>query len=694
MKKILSSNIKYVILGLIVLILIASGIMMGNVKVNYDMTKYLPEDSNTKQAIEIMETEFGNYASVELMIEDVEMAEAVLLKQEILKVDGVLSVAWLDNYQGLPQGLEEQLASTMYKDGNALYTILFEDDSYRLKVEETINKIRETLKDEKISFRGGPLYNIDSRNITEGEISRVMLVIIPIIILILLIAAKSWVEPLIILLVLGVAILINQGTNIIFSDVSYMTQMMAMALQLAISLDYSLFLIHRYYEEKDNGMTTIEAVVTAVKGSFTSILGSALTTIVGFTALLFMQYTIGSDMGLVMGKGIVFSFLSTIFFMPILIVIFAPLLEKTMKRKKNLSSETSSKKKFSIDGFASIFYNKKYITLAAFVVVAAVGFVFQSKIDFLYADSEITDEASQLVMEEANINEVFGVNSPVIILVPNDDIEAEGALMLALMQNENISSIQSISVFEQLLQIPRDFIPDEIKSNFIGPNYTRIIVQTDIVGESDAMYDFSYGLEETVKDHYDEYYFAGIPTSTTEIKDVVSRDSTIVSIASIVGVGLVVMFIFRSISLPLILLLVIEATIWINMSIVYFQGVQLLFIGYLIVQTLLLGATIDYAVLLTSRYKEFRKTNSKFNSVSKAIKASGRSIITSSLVLAVAGYAEGLMSNISSIQEIGTLIGRGALISLLLVIVALPSMLLIFDNVISKTSYKANFYNE
>lgn len=689
--KILSSKLKYLVFGIIIMVTIGFSILIPKVKVNHDMTKYLPEDSSTKQAIEIINQEFGNYAAVELMIENVEILEVIQIKNTIKNVDGVRDVVWIDDFEAYaafipnPESFLASMTQNYYKNKNALLTIIFNDDSYSLAVEDAIKTIRglDILENQAISFRGEVLYNIDSRNIIDGEIERLLIVIVPLVILILLLAAKSWFEPVIVLVTLGIAIALNSGTNIIFDDISFITQSMAMALQLAISLDYSLFLMHRYYEEKASGLGTVDATIKSVKKTFASILGSALTTLVGFAALLFMQYRFGNDMGLVMGKGIIFSFLATIFFMPIFIIICAPLLDKTMKKSKRM---------INVDRIGNVFYKHKYITIIIFVVIAGVALLFQNRTDYLYATSEASDDTSIVIQEEKRIDAEFGINKPIVLLVPNGNLQNEGLLLQELSDNENIISINSIITYETLLGIPRNLLPAEITGQFIGENYTRFIINTKIENESQLMYDFSYQLSETLSNYYDEYYFAGIATSTTEIKDIVTDDSLLVMLISIIGVGLVILFIFKSVSLPLILLLVIQSAIWMNIAIIAIQGTAIIYIGYLVIQTLQLGATIDYAVLLTSRYKEFRKTKDAEAAMSSALRASGISVLISSTVLAIAGFSEGLLSQISAVKEIGILIGRGALLSGILVILVLPSLLIFFDKIILKTTYKADFY--
>lgn len=696
MKKILGSKIKYLILALFAILAVAGLVINFMVEINHDLTKYLPEDSNTKQALEILGEEFGNYAAVELMVKDVEKQDAIEIKNALKEVEYIKSVIWLDDLEKYATLITDptilaQLQVVLegfYKDNNALFQIVMEYDAYDLLTEEAIDNIKNLsiLKDREFHLRGEALYNIDTRRIADGEVFKILVVIVPIIIVILLLAAKSWIEPVLILINLAVAIAINLGTNFILGEISFITQTMAMALQLAISLDYSLFLIHRYYEEKQNGNGAVEATAKALKTTFGSILGSAMTTVVGFAALLFMNYTIGADIGLVMGKGILLSFFTSIVLLPILIVIFSKVLDKSMKKRTRSAN---------IAKVAKVFYKRKWVTLILFFGLTVIGIVFQNSIKFKYGNTEISDAKSSVVKDEAAINQVFGVNKPVLILVPNGDLENEleneGKLSQELLANDNIIAINSISLYETMLGIPRTYLPPDIKSQFIGDNYTRIIINIKIENESQEMYDFSDELNEIVAKYYEDYYLAGVATSTSEIKNVVTKDAIIVTLVSIIGVGLVILLIFKSFSLPVLLLIIIQASIWINTSILFVADMRVVYIGYLVIQTLQLGATIDYAVLLTSRYKEFRTENNSKEAIKKALNSSGISVIISAAVLAIAGYAEGLFSNISAVKEIGLLIGNGAVISCLLVIFVLPSALIAFDKIISKTTLKANF---
>jgi predicted RND superfamily exporter protein len=475
---------------------------------------------------------------------------------------------------------------------------------------------------------------------------------------------------------LGSAIAINLGINVFLPNVSYITNTMVMALQLAVSLDFSLFLIHRYYEEREQGSDVTQAVRLASKHAFTSITGSALTTILGFLALVFMSFSIGRDIGIVLSKGVLLSYLSVLLFMPPLIALASPLLEKTRHRFLSLKLGVLTKG----------LYKMRYIIPIVFVMIAGFSYFGEKKALFKYGPQAVCDENNPITMENQKISRQYGPFQPVVILVKNGTILQEQTLAASLMENSHILAIESLITVTDP-SIPREFLPDAVKTNFIGDNYTRFIIYTDIETENETMYQFSDYLNETVSETYDDYYLVGSAVSTAEIKTTVTEDSIIVSLFSVIAVAFIIILIFRSISIPILLVAVIETSIWINMSIVFFQGIEITYIGYLVILALQLGATIDYAVLLSSRYLEFRKEEKRQEAMKMALNKSGYSILISSAVLAIAGFSEGLFSEIQEIHDIGILIGRGAVLSAALVILVLPSILLLADKLIMKTTW-------
>ncbi|MDF2686771.1 MAG: transporter, partial [Clostridia bacterium] len=668
----LKNKIKVIIFYAVALII--SFLLMPLVKVNYDLAEYLPPQSNTRKAIGILEDEFSYPGNADLMVENVTINRGKQIKELIKTIDGVKNVIWLDDMTDITQPEEyinSKIKDKWYKNGNALYMVEFNDGNYGKRTSAAINSIRSSIP-ETIAMRGAAVDSSHMQNVLNGEILGISVIIVPLSVLILMFASQSWIEPLLYLAVMGISVLINMGTNAFFNDVSFITQGMASVLQLAMSMDYCLFLVHRYNEERDKGKDVKSAVINATVKSITSISASSLTTIAGFLALTIMQYGIGADIGLVLAKGIIISYVCVITLMPVILLFVHKLLEKT----KHKSFLPSFKKlgRFTV--------KLRFIIIPIIIILTIPCFFAQSKINFLYGDASASSGEGQIAIERQNIADNFGVYNPVVLLVKAGDIPAENALTLELEGLASVRSVQSLGRIADKT-IPRDFLPEAVLSSFASENYSRLIINLNIEGESDLVFNAVNDIKEIADSYYpNEWYTAGTPTSVSDIKSTVSRDNLMVNLFSIISVGIIILFSFKSISLPIILVMVIQASIWINMSIPYFTGFKIAFIGYLIVSALQLGATIDYAILLTSRYLDFRKTKKPKTAVILATKASGASVVISALILTVAGFTEGIMSQISSISEIGFLIGRGALLSGLMVLILLPPLLVLLDPVI------------
>ncbi|MEF9970970.1 MAG: MMPL family transporter, partial [Oscillospiraceae bacterium] len=324
---------KWVVLISFLVVLLISGLLMPLVSINYDMTQYLPAESMSKKAIGVLEDEFSYPGTAEVMIKNLSVTEALEQKAKIKAIDGVKNVMWLDDIVDINVPLDENNKSTTeayYKDGSALYTVEFKEDNYSQNTGEAINQIREVTGG---SVRGMAEDARNQQSSMNTELLMIIVIVFPLCLLILWLASSSWIEPLLYLIVIGVSIIINMGTNAFFNNVSYMTFSVCAVLQMAVSMDYSLFLSHRFIEERDNGRGVKEAITTAVKGSFSSIFASAFTTFAGFIALLFMGYTIGTDLGVVLAKGITISFITVIVLMPVLLMIFSKIIDKTRHRQ-------------------------------------------------------------------------------------------------------------------------------------------------------------------------------------------------------------------------------------------------------------------------------------------------------------------------------------------------------------------------
>ncbi|BCR35858.1 efflux RND transporter permease subunit [Mariniplasma anaerobium] len=660
------------ILIFIGVISLVSAFLIPQVKTNYDLTKYLPKDSSTIQGLNVLEDEFGIHSYVEMQVNDISVDQVLIIKSQILNIEHVEKVIWLDDYVDLTlvpiAFIDDAVLSNFYVDNSALLQISIDLNNYDVVIEDVIDHIRSVASDYEYAFRGEAIKNIENRVIADQEVLKILLLIIPIVILILLIASKSWIEPVILLISLGIAVVLNLGTNIFLPDVSYITKTMALALQLALSLDYGLFLVHRYYEERETTESPSVAVKNAFKRSFPAITASALTTIAGFLSILFMKYTIGFDIGIVLSKGILLSYLTTLIVTPILILLMYKLIDKT-KHKPLIHS---SKK------YIPFLMKLKYPLFILFIVLTVGSVVLSNKTDYIYGNNTSFGPDRQITLDENMITDTFGSYQQIVILIPNGDVLKEVALATQLANNTNITSVQTL-VTTVDPSIPRDFIPDDVKAQFIGQNYTRFIIYTTVREESELLYQFQDELVDIVSSQYDDYYMVGMHQATANIKDLITSDTLMITFASMIAIFIILLITFRSFVIPIILVLLIQSAIWMNLSVLYLQGVSTIYIGYLVVMAIQLGATIDYAVLMTNRYVNYRKSFEPFEAIDKSYQKSFITIMISASVLAAAGFIEGGFSNISSVQEIGFLLGKGTLISFIYILLFLPVLLILLD---------------
>jgi predicted RND superfamily exporter protein len=660
------------ILIIIGVITIVSAFLIPNVKTNYDLTKYLPDDSSTIQGLNVLENEFGIHSFVEMQLNDITVSQALAIKTQIVNIEHVERVVWLDDYVDLNvvpiEFVDDITLSNFYVNNSALFQISIDLDNYNLDIEDVIDDISIIASDYEYAFRGEAIKNIENRVIADQEVLKIMLLIVPIVIIILLIASKSWIEPVILLISLGVAVILNLGTNIFLPDVSYITKTMALALQLALSLDYGLFLVHRYYEERETTNSPEQAIKNAFKRSFTAITASALTTIAGFLSILFMKYSIGFDIGIVLSKGILLSYLTTLILTPILILFMYKLIDKT----KHKPLIRSSKK------FMPFLTKIKYPLFIIFIVLTIGSIILSNKTEYIYGNNTSFGADRQITLDEKMISETFGSYQQIIILVPNGDVNKEIELATALTNNENVTSVTTL-VTTVDPTIPRAFLSDDVKNQFIGENYTRFIIYTTVREESELLYQFQDELVDTVSSQYEDYYMVGMHQATSNIKDLITSDTLMITFASMIAIFIILLITFKSFVIPIILVLLIQSAIWMNLSVLYLQGVSTIYIGYLVVMAIQLGATIDYAVLMTNRYVNYRKSFKPLEAIDKSYQKSFITIMISAFVLATAGFIEGGFSNISSVQEIGFLLGKGTLISFIYVLVFLPILLIILD---------------
>jgi len=645
---------------------------------NFDMVDYLPKDTQSTKAIAIMEEEFsGNIPNARVMLKDVTIRKALEYKEKLAAVEGVTSVIWLDDVIGKNtltttplEFLDTAIVKNYFKDGNALLSVTIESGEELSAVNAIYGLIGENN-----AAAGEGVASAGFQTMTIKEVLIAMAFVIPIILIILVLSTVSWIEPLLFLLTIGVAVLINLGSTAFFGEISFITLAVTPILQLAVSMDYAIFLLHSYYEYRA-AHEPEEAMRLAMKRSLPTVAASAATTVIGFCALLFMRFGIGSDLGIHLAKGVFLSFLSVMVFLPALTLLCRKLLDKTKHRSfiPNFGKVSKGLMKARIP-----------FLLAALVIVIPC-FLAQRNTGFIYGMGTAT-EVSRVEKDEAAIEAVFGRDNPLVLLVPKGSAGKEAELCDDLSALPHITGVVSFTTAVGA-EIPPQYVPKEALDQFYSENYARIILYTDIPDEGEQAFDTVQTVLDTAGRHYDTCYLTGESATLYDMKSVVEVDTSIVNLAAVIGIFLVILVTFRSISVPVFLVFAIESAIWINLSLAYFTDNTLSFIGYLIVSTVQLGATVDYAILLTNHYFADRKALPKKEAMLKALTENLAAILVSAGILAAAGFTLAATSANPIVAELGALLGRGTILSFVMVVCVLPALLIVFDTVIQKTTLK------
>ena len=653
------------------------------VGVNYDLSKYLPDFAPTKQALDVMEQEFGYPGMARIMVKDVTLPEARTIRQRISRVDGVDLVVGPDlaaNVYSTDAFIKNSLTDRFYKDGNAVYQIIFEDGDSDASTHKAINEIYGIVGRDRGCFAGSAVSSKERQESITREIAMAIGMAVVIIWLILTLTTTSWFEPFLFILVMAVAIVLNMGSNIMFGRISFFTFSTAAILQLAVSMDYSIFLLHTYTAIRQSGVDSRPAMEAAIEKSCSSILASGATTIVGFLVIALMKFTIGRDVGFVLTKGIVCSLVTVLFLMPTLILRFDKKIEKTAHRSFLPP----------LDSLGKLMYRIRIPVLAAAAFCAVPCYFGQSMNYFYYGDDALGSGPGTRVYEDSRaIEDVFGKSNVIIAMVPNGNVIKERRLTEELEDQEFID--YALSMAGTLPQgIPESFLPETVTKQLRTGSYARILISMENREESSYSFQCSEKLTEIVKKYYPEdSYVIGMTPTTMDIRDILTDDYNRVSIISLAGVALVVMLTFHSVMVPILVIIPIEVAIYLNMTIPYIIGDSMVYIGYIIVSCLQLGATIDYSILMTNNYMEFRETMGSRDAAVTAIAKSAISILTSGGILTVVGYLLYFTSSIQAISQVGRLVGRGALLSMILVLSLLPALLAAFDKPIRRQQQRA-----
>ena len=647
------------------------------VSVNYDMTDYLPDDTKSTVSLEIMQEEFGGgIPNARVMIRNVSIPEALDYKAEIKATPGVTAVTWLDDTVDVTvplSNIDTDTLETYYKDNVALFTVTIQED-YRITAVEDIRNIIG----EAGAMTGSAVSTADATTHTVSEILKITVIAVIFVLLVLLLTTTSWIEPVLVLVGLGVAIMLNNGSNLLFGEISFVTNAAGSVLQLAVSLDYSVFLLHRFHECKEYNEDLKAAMVEALIKSTASILSSGLTTVIGFIALVLMQFKIGADLGLALAKGVAISLITVFVFMPALIVCAFKLIEKTNHKQLLPSFKRLGK-----------LVSKSVVPMVCiFAIVIVPSYLGSNANSYLYGSSEIFADGTQYGDDRVAIEEVFGQSDTFVLLIPKGDTATQTAMSDELHKVPQITSI--ISYVDMAgAEIPSVYLDADTLAQLEGEHYSRMVITADVPYEGDE----TFALVENIRNIADKYYpaenyLAGEGVSTYDLKETITADMVLVNLLAIGVVFVILLLTLKSISLPFILVLSIETAIWLNISVPYFADQPIYYLAYLIISSVQLGATVDYAILMTDRYRENRHEIAKKDAVIKTWSDVFVSIMTSGSTLTVVGLLLGRMSSNQLLAQLGVFVGRGAIFSLTIVLFVLPGLLYLCDGMIMKNKSK------
>lgn len=755
-------KLKWVFLVLFVALSIFGAVMIPHTKINYDLTGYLPAHCDSSTALELLKKEFDDKGMAYVMVKDVTPEKAGEIKTRLEKVEGVATVTYVE--------------SMNYKNNSALYTVTLKDYDSTAGAFDAVKDVIDALSDEKAYLSGQSAFSYYTKLETEQSIMKLGIAIVVIILLVMLFTSKTYFELIVLILVFGAAMAINMGTNFLFvNGISYIANLVALVLQLALSLDYSIILLHRYMEERDNGEDAKTATVTALTKGLPEILSSSLTTVAGLAALMLMTLSIGAEIGLSLAKGIVVSMATVIFFMPALLVIFDKPIQKT-RHKSFVPNVTKP---------ARAIVKARKVIVPAFLLIAILAGVAQgfNKYSFNYNSGSLI-VAPKKVIEETG----FGTLNSIVVVVPKGDAEKERQLVkyvesFDLIDKSQTTALSTINVYSFIDEnatetlyltdevskkdignlidkIPSDagvnpllikpiiegwfddyvknYLPEGTKpskakvrlidlldfavrekfdaiSRFIGDdpeklayleqvkqisfakanleseNYSRITFNINGGVEDDDVFELIKTLKSGVSDFYEERYITGESVVCYEMSEYFMKDNLMVCLFTDLFILVILLITFRNISLPIILILAIQGGIFINFAIPFLSKTSISFIGYLIISAIQMGATIDYAIVLTNRYRGIRKDfTDRYDAMAAATNAVFPTILTSGVILTATGFVMSMLSS-GVVAQLGLLLGVGTLTSIIIVLFVLPSLLLVTEKVVDKTDFSKLF---
>lgn len=677
-KKIVKFRVPILILSIILLIPAVWGYV--NTRINYDVLTYLPEDIETMQGQEIMTNDFGIGAFSMLMVDGMEDKEIVKLKEKVEKVDGVENVLWYDSLADIsvPQSV---LPSKLYDEYNTedgtMMAVFFKDGTSSDETMKAITEIRK-ITGEQCFLSGMSAIVEDTKELAEKETPLYVLIAVALSALVLAITMESIFVPVLFLLSIGIAIVYNLGTNVFFGEISYITKALAAVLQLGVTMDYSIFLMHSYQEQqvRYNGDKE-RAMEHAISQTFSSVIGSSVTTVAGFIALCFMSFTLGKDIGIVMAKGVIFGVLVCVTVLPSMILCCDKLIEKT--KHKPLLPDI---------GRISDKVTKRYVIyVVAFVILLFPAIYGNNHTGVYYNLDESLPKDLPSVIANTKLKEDYNMNTTHMILV---DSSVAGSDVKKMSQEiEKVDGVKWVLGLDNLVGsgVPADMLPESVTGMLKNDKYQLLMVNSTYKVATDKVNKQIEQIDK-IMDKYDKgAMLVGEGPLTKDLINITDTDFKRVSAVSIGIVFVIILLLFKSVTIPVILVGVIEFAIFVNMGIPFYTGTKLPFVASIVIGTIQLGATVDYAILMTTRYQRERSRGAgKFDAITTAHKFSAQSIIVSALSFFAATIGVGLYSNIDMISSLCILMARGALISMVVVVLILPSLFMVFDKIIVKTS--------
>ena len=645
------------------------------IEVNYDLTAYLPDSMTSKKAIDVMEEEFGYPGTARVMIENVTPYEAEIYKEMIENVEGVDMVSWISTDVYMSEEFIDIVGQTdYYRDNCAVMDVTFTEGDTSGLTDKALEDISAILGG-KGHYGGPAVENKSLKETLNVQIAIITVIAVCLIFVILCVTTDSWAEPFLFLIVMGVAIVINMGTNIFRGTISFISNSVAAVLQLAISIDYSIFLLHTFMREKETEPDREKAMANAIRDAAVSVLSSGMTTFVGFMALFFMQFLIGQDLGFVLGKSIISSIVTVLLFMPALILRFESLIERTQHKILMPSFKKA----------AGAVFKLRYAVVIFIAVVFIPAYLMQNSNVNTYGNSALGASVGTVVYDDEQLIESkFGRSNLYLVMVPNGSPVTERELAGEL---KDLSYVRSVTALSDILPkgVPEEIVPESVTGLLRKENYTRMLVFTKTKSESDLAFETSDEIQAIVKSYYPENsYVAGNTPSTQDLKVVCDADYAMVNAFSLIGVALVVIVAFQSVLLAVVAIVPISAAICINLAVPYLQGRVFMFAAMVVVSCIQLGATVDYSILLINNYLDRREKTEPAKAALGALQASMLSILTSGTILIVAGYAIYFVVSVEAIKDIGHMLGRGAILSMSLVLLAVPGLMTMFDKPIMK----------